>query len=270
MRDGARVGPGLAHGGRLHGHGAVAGQPVGPVLVAHAQGLAQQQRAKACAVDEEIALDEAAVFHAQRGDIAIAASAGFRSVLEHLGDLALDTLGATGLAHGAQKSRVATGIKVVGVVQPVVLNMSEAVGESGDGLGVVVGVGPDQAFGAAFQPEVLETSAPVIVTRGAEGVEVVLPNVLPVLEIDAELEGGVRGRHELRLVDAEQVVEGVQCRDRRLAHADGADFLGLHQLDIELLAQQLAHEGGHHPAGSTSASDDHTMEGLHKGVHRLS
>ena len=110
----------------------------------------------------------------------------------------------------------------------------------------------------------------MVVAGAAEGVKVVLPDALPAFEVDAELEGGVGRRHELRLVDAQQVVKGQQGRDGRLTDPDGADFFGLHQLDVQLLAQQLAHQGGHHPAGGSTPSDHDTIEGLHGGAHRLS
>src|SRR3569833_3788345 len=46
-----------------YGEGAVAGQPVGPVLVAGLQRAFAQQAAKAAAVDEQVGLDRLAILH---------------------------------------------------------------------------------------------------------------------------------------------------------------------------------------------------------------
>ena len=56
------------------------------------------------------------------------------------------------------------------------------------------------------------------------------------LEADAELEGGLRGLDELTLVQIKDLVKYVQRRDRRLADADRADFLGLDEADVVLAA----------------------------------
>ncbi|ESQ88986.1 hypothetical protein ABAC460_14490 [Asticcacaulis sp. AC460] len=51
-------------------HRAVARQPVAPVAVRRANGLLDQQAAKARAVDKQVALDPPAIVEAQGGDIA--------------------------------------------------------------------------------------------------------------------------------------------------------------------------------------------------------
>ena len=53
------------------GGGAVAGQPLEPVLVSGLQRALDQQAAKAAAVDEEIALDLLASLERHRGDATI-------------------------------------------------------------------------------------------------------------------------------------------------------------------------------------------------------
>ena len=54
----------------------------------------------------------------------------------------------------------------------------------------------------------------------AEAVHVRVACASPVDELDAELERALRPADEIRLVDAQQVVEGLDVRDRRLADAD--------------------------------------------------
>ena len=69
-----------------------------------------------------------------------------------------------------------------------------------------------------------------------EIVEVVVAEATPVDELDAELEGGIRLANELVLVDAEQLVEEDDRRNRGLADADSADFFGLRSSVIRCVA----------------------------------
>ena len=133
---------------------------------------------------------------------------------------------------------------------------------SSDGaqLQAVVAVVAGQAAFAALQPEMLEARGPVVLAGDAEGMDVVLADVAPVLEADAELEGALRGGHELLLVDLQQAVEGHQRRDGRFADAHGADLVGFDQRDVEQLAQRLRQRRGHHPAGGAAAGDDHAAD----------
>src|SRR5206468_2774129 len=64
----------------------IAQQPLVPVLVADPQRFADEQRAHSRAIDEQVALDLAAVLEADAIDVA-----GFR-ILDHLDDAALNAL----------------------------------------------------------------------------------------------------------------------------------------------------------------------------------
>ncbi len=68
-----RGGQGIGGGGpialRLHGHGAIAGQPLTPVLVTGPKSLLDQQSAKTAAVDEKVARDRPAVLQPQGFDV---------------------------------------------------------------------------------------------------------------------------------------------------------------------------------------------------------
>jgi len=116
---------------------------------------------------------------------------------------------------------------------------------------------------------VLEAGRPVVLAGHPEAVEVVLADVAPAFEVDAQLEHGLRLGHELLLVDAAQLVEGQQRRDRGLADADGADLVGLDQRDGQALAQRLGQARGCHPAGGAAAGDDDAAHGLARAIGGL-
>ena len=83
----------------------------------------------------------------------------------------------------------------------------------------------------------------------SELVEVALSRRGPTRELDAELVGGVGLAKELRLVDAELLVELEYRRDRAFADPDGADRLGLDEDDSATgAAEESSERSG--PSGS--------------------
>ena len=94
----------------------------------------------------------------------------------------------------------------------------------------------------------------------AEGVEVVLADVAPVLEADAELERRLRGLDELLLLQVQDLVHEMQRRDGGLADADGGDLVGLDDTDAVAPAQHGGQGGGRHPAGGAAAHDDNGLD----------
>ena len=110
----------------------------------------------------------------------------------------------------------------------------------------------------------MELGHPGSLADETERVDVAVADIGPVVEPDAELEGGLRGRHELALVDIHQVVEALHRGDGGLAHAHGADQIGLHQGDLELTAQPLGEAVGGQPAcGAATGDDDTCFAGVH-------
>jgi len=91
-------------------------------------------------------------------------------------------------------------------------------------------------------------------------VDVAVAQPAPVDELDAQLEGGAGLAHELVLVELEGMVVDVDERDRGLAHAHGADVVGLDQRDLPGRAQQLGQRGGGHPAGGAAAGHDDALD----------
>ena len=93
------------------GNGAVARQPFRPVIERYLQRLPQQQRAKAGAIEEKLALDDALVLQPDAGD---EAAVCVLHNLDHLAFLPQDTLL---LGSLTKEPGVAAGIELEGVGQ---------------------------------------------------------------------------------------------------------------------------------------------------------
>src|SRR5690606_6201174 len=116
-------------------------------------------------------------------------------------DLALAAGDAVCFRHAAQEPRVQGRVDVISVVQDLVREHGEpAVPRGKPFLAVFAELLADTQF-QSLEPEVLEPARPAILTRPPEGMNVVLADVAPVLERDAELERALDGHHEIPLVD---------------------------------------------------------------------
>src|SRR5690606_357636 len=123
----------------------------------------------------------------------------------------------------------------------------------------------------SLEPEVLEPARPAILTRPPEGMNVVLADVAPVLERDAELERALDGHHEIPLVDLQELMQREVGRDRGLADAHGADLVRLDQGDVEGSAEEPPERGRGHPPGGTAPGDDDLVNlAVHPDPYRLS
>src|SRR5690349_18832334 len=116
-------------------------------------------------------------------------------------------------------------------------------------------------MGGQPQPQLVKGNALDVDAELTELVEILVARLAPVLEFDAQLEAGLRGLHEVALVDAEHLVEELKGRDAGFADADGADLIRLDQRDALRALHGLRQRGSCHPAGGP-ATDDYV-------VHRL-
>jgi hypothetical protein len=87
-----------------------------------------------------------------------------------------------------------------------------------------------------------------------------LVGLAPADELDRELEGAIDSTNEIVFVDAEQIGEQMNLRNRRFTHADDADFFGLDQRDIEAVTEHARERCGGHPARRTATDDDHFFD----------
>src|SRR5260221_9470684 len=99
--------------------------------------------------------------------------------------------------------------------------------------------------------------------------EIAIADLTPIIELDPELKGRLRLPHELGFVDAEQVVERSDRRDRALAHADRSDRIGLNQGNLGQAAERLAQRGSGHPAGSAAARNHNSAKRPAAHLERL-
>ncbi len=120
---------------------------------------------------------------------------------------------------------------------------------------------PQQVF---VQPVVVEGDVGQVLADRAEGMHVGVAAFVPVGELDAELEGAVRVAQEVVFVEAQHLVEQVDGRNGRLAHADDADLIRFHHGDREARPEYLGKRGGAHPARG-AATDDHYRLDLDPG-----
>ena len=80
-----------------------------------------------------------------------------------------------------------------------------------------------------LKPEMLEPCRPMVLACGTERMKITVTDILPVFEADTQFERALGRPHEVLLLDIEQSQERHQRGYRGLAHAHGANFIGLDQ-----------------------------------------
>src|SRR5258708_1282698 len=92
--------------------------------------------------------------------------------------------------------------------------------------------------------------------EGAERVDVTIARAIPVAKLDPELERRPGGAHELRLVEAEHVIELLDMRQGGFADANDANLIRFDQYDAVKVTRKTVNQGGRgHPPGRATAQD---------------
>jgi len=92
--------------------------------------------------------------------------------------------------------------------------------------------------------------------------KVAMAEVPPVDEFDAQLERPAGRADECVLVDAQQRVERLDRRDRRLPYPHGSDLFGFDDCNRRAVpAQNPGERGGGHPPRRAAADDRNTPDG---------
>ena len=238
---------------RRHDDGAVGEEVAVERQELGAQRAFRDQRAKARAVDEQVARDSLPALADQRGDVAAVGKLD-------LGHLCLAVDDAARRRPVAQEGAELVGVEVVAV--------AGREGETGGGVRALAlarqprGEEPVVGQRRHIEPAprqhgvVGEAGFGVQVHRAGERVEVACePRPLaPAGKADAELEGGVAGRHPFGLGDAEMVEQCLQLRGRALAHADDADLRAFN--DGDRSAPAMVQQAGGDPARAAAAQHD--------------
>src|SRR5205085_6187418 len=156
------------------GDGAVAGQPVAPIVELDTHRLAEEEGAEARAVDEQLALHPPVVVEPHRADVS-----GLRIALD-VDDPPLDPLDPARFGVAAEELAVEAGVEMEGVREvgeggaDVGRGVGEAAVEAGDWGDGVGDQRADAGMLAVFAPEVVEIDAVIGSPDPPERVEIAL------------------------------------------------------------------------------------------------
>src|SRR6185312_12212410 len=259
-RVGLRIGRHRRGGSAPDREGAIAGQPLPPVLEAALQCTLDKEATEPRTVDEEIAFDARAALEHHRLDEAVLAAQPY------VHDFSLGSLHSSSLGVRAQHADKQCGIELEGVLDAGhragahLLDPSHPAGQRSGRIErirrEILGAG----FSPAPQPVLLERQRAESQADVTERVEIAVSRSYPVVVLNGELEGAAGGPKHRILIDAEEVIDVADLRNGGLADADRADGIGFHDTDIQSLAHRAAEDGRGHPSGRAAADDDNSPD----------
>ena len=271
FRRGSRIGLDRSLGRRArHGDGAVAGQPARPVLPRLCHGVAEQQAAEAGAVDEQVAFDRVARVEAERADVAA------HGILVHRHDPRFGPARAVRFSKAAQIGAEQRRIELIGIAEARgevarrTIGNGEAVTLGGGDRDRIVADRPDTPLGREAQPVMVEANIVERAAETAERMDIAVADRAEIAEVDPELEGRMRGAHEVGFVETEPLHERADMRQGRFADADDADLGRLDQMDRAGRRQQPHQRRRRHPPRRPSADhNDPRWHPVHVHHHPL-
>ena len=178
-------------------------------------------------------------------------------VRAHLLDLALDALHALGFAELAQVTRVQRGIEVIGVVDARFLAQRELALHGSKPLETILAQRHLRTARRAVQPEVVEFGDNWPAGRNRpKGCRYWSPMRAQFSNQMATLKVAAHSRMKCCSLMPSKLVKRDDGRHRGFTDPDGADFLRLHQRDVEQLAEMRRQRHGRHPAGGTTTGNN--------------
>src|SRR5580698_11586845 len=78
----------------------------------------------------------------------------------------------------------------------------------------------------------------------------------PVAELNTELDRALRLTHELVLVEFQQMIEPYNPGNRGFPNTDRADFIGLHDCDVDFAVDRAGERGCGHPTSGAPTQDN--------------
>ncbi|VVT14865.1 conserved hypothetical protein [Sphingomonas aurantiaca] len=242
--------------GAGHRDGAVAGQPARPVFPGFGHRVAEQQAAEPRTIDEQVALDRFARVQAERADVAV------QRIPVDRHDPRFGPARAVGFGKMAEIGAEQRRIELIGITEARgqivgrAIRDGEAVALGGGDRDRIVADRPGAACRGKAEPVMVEADIVERSAETAERVNVAVADRAEIAEVDPELEGRMRGAHEIGLVQAQAFDEGTDVRQRCLTDPDDPDIRRLDQMDRARDRQQPHKRRGRHPPSRPAAHHD--------------
>ena len=103
----------------------------------------------------------------------------------------------------------------------------------------------------------VEGRSPKRHARIAEGMEIGVAGLTPVVKLDPKLERSLRRANERVLINPQGAVIGPDLRDGGFANPDNADLLGFDEMHLHDAGEHVRERRRGEPAGCPAAHDHH-------------
>ena len=107
-----------------------------------------------------------------------------------------------------------------------------------------------------LEPILVKINGPVVLSNDTEAVDIAIPQLPPVDELNSEFERCLRIPHELVFVQIEQAIEQIDHRNGGLSNANRGNLIGLHKCDRVVSLEYFCECRCSHPAGCSTPNDN--------------